>query len=145
MTWDRLQFPWLKPQSIEFTDWSRRVIHLPSCTVCAIQSIGRNTIYALPATLPNIQSKGKVVGFQGEPGSGVSGSGQGQHHRDDTLTPRAPTGCTRGRALLQGVSPNNTQPQSHHKQTSANPQYSIFYTITEQYFPKCQGQKYKER
>lgn len=48
VTRDRLKFPWLKPQSIEFTDWSRRVILLPSCTACAIQSLGRNRIYALP-------------------------------------------------------------------------------------------------
>lgn len=48
VTRDRLQFHWLKPQSIEFTDWSRRVIHLSSRTVCAIQSLGRNRIYALP-------------------------------------------------------------------------------------------------
>lgn len=48
------------------------------------------------ATLPNIQSKGKVAGFQGEPGSGVSGSGQGQPHWDDTWTPRTPTGHTVG-------------------------------------------------
>lgn len=54
------------------------------------------------ATLPNIQSKGKVAGFQGEPGSGASGSGQGSltgmirgHHapQQDTRGEGAASGC----------------------------------------------------